>query len=143
MMGVLLQAWAAFSPLASVVGACGLACIVVAFAGTLFVPERMKLPLIGVGALLITGATIWQAAEAKGAHDAFRVVAAANLRAERERAEKAEAITKDLAEQATRDLASAQADTRKLKELNDALAHDPRRDGVCVPRDLSRRLRAL
>lgn len=143
MLAILLQAWAAFSPLASAVGACGLACIVVAFVGAMFVPERLKMPLIGVGALLITGAAIWQAAEAKGAHDAFKVVAAANLKAEHERAEKAEAITKDLAEQATRDLASAQADTRKLKELNDALAHDPRRDGVCVPRDLSRRLRAL
>jgi hypothetical protein len=143
MIGILFQAWAAFSPLASIVGACGIACVVVAFVGAMFVPERLKLPLIGVGALLITGAAIWQAAEAKGAHDAFKVVAAANLKAEHERAEKAEAITKDLAEQATRDLASAQADTRKLKELNDALAHDPRRDGVCVPRDLSRRLRAL
>ncbi len=143
MLGVLFQAWAAFSPLASIVGVCGIACVVVAFLGAVFVPEKLKMPLIGLGAALIVGAALWQAAEAKGAHDAFKVVAAANLKAERERAEKAEAITKDLAEQATRDLASAQADTRKLKELNDALAHDPRRDGVCVPRDLSRRLRAL
>lgn len=142
-MGVLLQAWAAFSPLASAVGACGLACVVVAFAGALFVPERLKLPLIGVGALLITGAAIWQAAEAKGAHDAFAVMQAAALKAEHERAEKADAIARAIAAQATRDLASAQADNAKLKDLNDALAHDPRRDGVCVPRALSRRLRAL
>ncbi|SDA12825.1 hypothetical protein SAMN02799622_00822 [Methylobacterium sp. UNC378MF] len=143
MLGFLFQAWAAFSPLASIVGACGIACVVVAFVGAMFVPERLKMPLIGVGALLITGAAIWQAAEAKGAHDAFKVVAAANLKAERERAEKAEAITKDLAEQATRDLAAAQADNAQLKDLNDALAHDPRGTHPAVPRDLARRLRAL
>lgn len=143
MIGFLFQAWAAFSPLASIVGACGIACVVVAFAGAMFVPEKLKLPLIGVGALLIVGAAVWQAAEAKGAHDAFAVAKEAALKAEQERAEKAEAITRDLAEQSTRDLAAAQADALKLKELNDALAHDSRRDGMCVPRDLSRRLRAL
>lgn len=143
MLGVLFQAWAAFSPLASIVGACGIALVVAAFLGAMFVPERLKLPLIGLGAALIVGAAVWQAAEAKGAHDAFDVVAAANLKAERERAEKAEAITRELAEQSIRDLVAAQADALKLKELNDALARDPRRDGACVDRGLARRLRAL
>src|ERR1700712_3306654 len=106
MLGFLFQAWAAFSPLASIFGACGIACVVVAFLGAMFVPEKLKMPLIALGAALIVGAALWQAAEAKGAHDAFKAVAAANLKAERERAEKAEAITRELAEQATRDLAS-------------------------------------
>ncbi len=143
MLGFLFQAWAAFSPLASIVGACGIACVLVAFLGAMFVPERLKLPLIGLGALLIAGAAVWQAAEAKGAHDLFVAGHQAALRAEQLRAEKAEAITRALAEQATRERAAAQAGTLKLKELTDALARDPRRDGVCVPRDLSRRLRAL
>jgi len=143
MLGFLFQAWAAFSPLASIVGACGVACVAVAFLGALFVPERLKLPLIGLGAALILGAAVWQAAEAKGTHDAFAVAAAANLKAERERADLAETLTRDLAEQATRDLAAEQAGSVTLKELTDALAHDPRRAGACVPRDLARRLRAL
>ncbi|MDH2313172.1 hypothetical protein [Methylobacterium brachiatum] len=143
MIGVLFQAWAAFSPLASIVGASGIACVLVAFLGAMFVPERLKLPLIGLGALLIAGAAVWQAAEAKGAHDLYVAAHQAALRAEQLRAEKAEAITRTLAEQATRERAAARADTLKLKELTDALARDPRRDGVCVPRDLSRRLRAL
>ncbi|MGU3387309.1 hypothetical protein ACLBYG_22555 [Methylobacterium sp. D53M] len=143
MTAFLFQAWAAFSPLASIVGVCGIACIVVAFAGAMFVPERLKMPLIGVGALLIVGASLWQAAEAKGAHDAFKVVAATNVKAERERAAKAEALTKALAEQATRDLADAQADNAKLKDLTDALSRDPRGARPAVPHDLARRLRSL
>ena len=143
MIGVLFQAWAAFSPLASIVGVCGIACVVVAFLGAMFVPERLKVPLIGIGAALILGAAIWQAAEAKGAHDLYAAAHQVALKAERERAEKAEALTRDLAEQATRDLAAEQADHAKLKDLTDALARDPRRDGACVPRDLARRLRQL
>jgi hypothetical protein len=143
MIGVLFQAWAAFSPLASIVGACGIACVTVAFLGAMFVPERLKLPLIGVGAALILGAAIWQAAEAKGAHDLYVAAHQVALKAERERAEKAEALTRELAEQATRDLTAEQADHAKLKDITDALARDPRRDGACVPRDLSRRLRQL
>lgn len=143
MIGFLFQAWAAFSPLASIVGVLGIACVVVAFAGAMFVPERLKMPLIGLGAMLIVGAALWQAAEAKGSHDAFKVVAAANLKAEHQRAERSEAIARDIADQATKDLASAQSDNAKLKELNDALAKDPRRNGVCADRALARRLRAL
>ncbi len=143
MLGFLFKAWAAFSPLASIVGVCGIVCIVVAFAGAMFVPERLKLPLIGVGALLIVGAALWQAAEAKGAHDAFKATAEAALAAEAARAEAAEGITRELADQAARDLDEARGDVLKLKDLNDALAKDPRLAGVCVPRDLSRRLRAL
>ena len=143
MLGVLFQAWAAFSPLATIVGAGGIACVVLAFAGAVFVPERLKMPLIGLGALLIAGAGIWQAAEAKGAHDAFAAAHAAALRAERARADVAEAIARDLAERSRRDAAAAETDALKLKELTDALAKDPRRDRLCVPRDLARRLRSL
>lgn len=143
MLGFLFQAWAAFSPLASIVFVCGAALVAVAFAGAVFVPERLKLPLVGLGAALIAGAALWQAAEAKGAHDAFAVAAAANVAAERARADLADALTRDLAEQATRDLAAEQAGSVTLKDLTDALAHDPRRAGACVPRDLARRLRAL
>lgn len=143
MVGLVFQAWAAFSPLASIIGALGVVCVLIAVFGAMFVPERLKLPLIGLGVVLIVGAAMWQAAEAKGAHDAFAAAKEVALKAERERADKAEAITRDLAEQATRDLASAQADASNLKGLTDALSTDPRRAGVCLDRGMARRLRAL
>lgn len=99
--------------------------------------------LLGLAAGLGVFGVLWQGAEADGARRMLQRDHALAVEAERERAEKAEAITRDLAEQATRDLADAQADNAKLKELNDALSRDPRGAHPAVPRDLARRLRSL
>lgn len=99
--------------------------------------------LLGLAAGLGAFGLLWQGAATDGARKMEAHAHALALRAERERAEMAETVNRDLAERATRDLAEAQADNSKLKDMNDALAHHPRRDGACVPRDLARRLRAL
>lgn len=98
---------------------------------------------LGLAIALGVSAGSWQAASTAGAAKMMARDHALALRAERERADKAEAITRDLADQSTRDLAEARADASKLKELNDVLAKNGRRDGVCLDRDLARRLRAL
>ncbi|MEG9526143.1 MAG: hypothetical protein MIL41_10285 [Hyphomicrobiales bacterium] len=99
--------------------------------------------LLGLAAGLGLFGVLWQGAEADGARRMLQRDHALALQAERERAEASDAITRDLAEQATRDLADAQADNAKLKDLNDALSRDPRGARAAVPRDLSRRLRSL
>jgi len=65
------------------------------------------------------------------------------IRAEQLRASTAEAITHEAIELRAREQAACQADTLKIKEPTDALAKDPRRDGVCLPRLWSQRLRRL
>jgi hypothetical protein len=137
---VFLSLWASVSPVA--VGAMGgsLALMLVRHEVR---SASLRAGLLGLAAGLGLFGLLWQGAEADGARRMLQHDHALALQAERQRAEAAAAITHDLAEQATRDLADAQADNAKLKELNDALAQDPRRAGACVPRDLSRRLRAL
>lgn len=98
---------------------------------------------LGLAIAIGVSAGSWQAASTTGAAKMMARDHALALRAERERADKAEAITRDLADQSTRDLAEARADALKLKDLNDVLAKNGRRDGVCLDRDLARRLRAL
>lgn len=143
MLGVLFQAWAAFSPLSSMAFVLGAAAVVTAFIGAVFVPDKLKMPLIAAGIALMVGASLWQAAEIRGAHEIYAATQELALKAEAERADKAEAITRDLAEQATKDLADAQADTAKLKGLDDVLSKDPDGARVAVPRVYSRRLRNL
>lgn len=142
-LALLANAWTAFSPLAAVAGLGGVGLLVLALVGLSWLPGFLRRPLIAVGIGLIVGAAIYQAGTAKGAHDAFARDAARALDAERTRTAVARQITERLAVQAVRDLAATQADLQKLKDLNDALRTDPRRDGVCLPRDLSRRLRNL
>ena len=140
---LLNNAWTAFSPLAAVAGLGGIAALVLALVGFSWLPGFLKRPLVAVGVVLLTGAAIYQAGTAKGAHDAFARDAARALAAEQTRTAVARRITDRIAVQAVRDLAAAQADAQKLKDLNDALRADPNRNRVCLPQRLSRRLRDL
>ena len=145
-LALLANGWTAYSFAATLVGGAGLGLIAIAVLAAIYLPlfpRAIRNLLIGAGVVLILGASIYQAGQAKGAHDAFARDAERAIAAERKRADAAERVTAADAARAAQDLAAAQADTRKLQELNDALAHDPRRDGVCLDRDLSRRLRRL
>jgi hypothetical protein len=99
--------------------------------------------LLGLSAGLGLFGLLWQGAEADGARRMLQRDHALALQAEAERSAKAEALTQDLAEQATRDLEAEQADNAHLKDLLDALSHDPRGALPAVPRDWARSLRAL
>jgi hypothetical protein len=99
--------------------------------------------LLGLAAGLGLFGLLWQGAAADGALKMQARDHALALQAERERAAAADAITRDLAERATQDLADAQADNLKLKDLLDALSRDPRGAHPAVPRDLARGLRNL
>ncbi len=99
--------------------------------------------LLGLAAGLGPFGLLWQGAAADGALKMQARDHALALQAERARTEAAEAIDRDLAERATQDLADAQADNLKLKDLLDALSKDPRGAHPAVPRDLARGLRNL
>lgn len=132
--------WAAMSPVAlKQVGAA----VAIALIGLVLLPRRLRVVALAVAAGLGAFAFCWQVAEADGARRMLVHDHAVALRAEQLRAEKAEAITAEAIELRAREQAGRQADTLKIKELTDALARDPRRDGACVPRDLARRLRQL
>jgi hypothetical protein len=132
--------WAAVSPVTlKLLGAA----LVLLVGGWIVLPSRARLVAVTASAGVAAFAFCWQAAETDGARRMLVQDHAVALRAEQLRAEKAEAITREAIELRARDQADRQADLSKIKELTDALAHDPRRDSACVPRDLSRRLRAL
>ncbi len=103
----------------------------------------VRAALLGLAAGLCLFGLLWQSAAEGGALRMLARDHALALQAERERATAAEAINRDLADQATQDLADAQADNLKLKDLLDALSKDPRGAHPAVPRDLARGLRAL
>ncbi|MCJ2053971.1 hypothetical protein [Methylobacterium sp. J-070] len=119
------------------------AALVILVGGRIVLPPHKRGVALTAAAGIMAFAFCWQAAVTEGARRMLVHDHAVALQAERERAELAETLTHELAEQATKDLAAEQADHAKLKDITDALARDPRRDGVCVPRDLSRRLRQL
>ena len=103
----------------------------------------VRAALLGLAAGLGLFGLLWQGAAADGALKMQARDHGLALRAERERAAAADVITRDLAERATQDLAEAQADNLKLKDLLDALSKDPRGAHPAVPRDLARGLRNL
>jgi len=142
-LAFLENAWTAFSPLAAVAGLTGVAALVLTLVGLSWLPGFLKRPLVAAGVILLAGAAIYQAGTAKGAHDAFARDAARALAVEQTRTAVARQITDRIAVQAVRDVAAAQADAQKLKDLNDALRADPHRNRVCVPHGLARRLRDL
>lgn len=134
---------AAFSLVAALTGVGGLGLIMLAVLATSWLPAFLRRPLIVAGIAIVVGAALYQAGQAKGAHEAFALDAARAIAAETARAEWSEKIAAAIAAQATRDFAAAQADNIKLKELNDALRTDPHRDRECLDRGLARRLREL
>lgn len=132
--------WAAISPVTLKILCAAFLVLVI---GRIVLPARLRIVGRTVAAGVAAFAFCWQVAVADGTRRMLVHDHAVAIRAEHERAELAEAVTRDLAEQATRDLATEQADRAKLKDLNDMLAQKSHRDSVCVPRDLSRRLRQL
>ncbi|MCJ2021043.1 hypothetical protein MKK84_27085 [Methylobacterium sp. E-065] len=132
--------WAAMSPVAlKQIGAA----VAIALIGLFLLPRRLRLVALAAAAGLGAFAFCWQAAEADGARRMLMHDHAVAIRAEQLRAEKAEAITHEAIELRAHEQVERQADTLKIKELTDALAKDPRRDGVCLPRLWSQRLRRL
>ena len=143
LLPLLANGWTAYSLAATLMGGAGVALLVAAFVATAYLPAFVRHALIIGGAALIGGSALYQAGQAKGAHDAFARDAARAVAAEAARAEAANRITDRIAAQAARDLASERAATTKLQEINDALRKDSARDRECVDRGLARRLRAL
>lgn len=143
LLTILQNGWTAFSLASLLTGAGGLGLILLALLGTAYLPGFLRRPLIGAGLALLVGAALFQAGQARGAHEAFAREAARSLAAEQTRTRIAKEITDRVAIQAVRDLAAAEATNRKLQEINDALAKDPERDRRCTTRDDARRLRAL
>lgn len=140
LMAVAPLLWAAISPVTLKILSAAFMILVI---GRIVLPARARIVAVALAVGLAAFAGAWQAAVDDGVRRILIHDHAVAVRAERERADLAEAVTRDLAEQATRDLAAEQADYAKLKDLIDALAHDPRRDGVCLSRDWARRLRQL
>ncbi|MCJ2139670.1 hypothetical protein [Methylobacterium sp. E-066] len=132
--------WAAISPVTLKILSAAFFILVI---GRIVLPARLRILTVTTAAGVAAFAFCWQVAVTDGARCMQAHDHALAIRAERERADLAEALTRDLAEQATRDLAAEQADRAKLKDLNDVLAKNSRRDDVCVPQPLSRRLRQL
>jgi len=99
--------------------------------------------LLGLAAGLGLFGLLWQGAEADGALKMQARQHAIAMEAERKRGDLAESDARAIAEQATRDLEAEQADNAHLKDMLDALSHDPRGAQPAVPRDWARRLRAL
>lgn len=143
LLSILQNGWTAFSFVSLLAGGGGLGLILLAFLGTAYLPGFLRRPLIGAGLALLVGAALFQAGQAKGAHEAFAREAARALAAEQDRTRIAKDITDRVARQAVKDLAAADATNRKLQELKDAMDKDPERDRRCTTRDDARRLRAL
>ena len=132
--------WAAISPVTLKILVAAFAVLVL---GRIVLPARLRIVGRTVAAGVAAFAVCWQVAAADGARRMLAHDHAVAIRAEQLRAEKAEAITHEAIELHARDQADRQADALKIKELTDALAKDPHRDGVCLPRLWSRRLRQL
>ena len=111
--------------------------------GRIALPARLRIVSLTAAAGVAAFAFCWQVAATDGARRMLVHDHAVALQAEQLRAEKAEAITHEALELRARDQADRTADLSKIKELTDALARDPRRDGVCLPRLWSQRLRKL
>ena len=132
--------WAAISPVTLKILSAAFAILVL---GRIVLPARLRIVGRTVAAGVAAFAFCWQVAATDGARRMLAHDHAVALQAEQLRAEKAEAITHEALELRARDQAAHTADLSKIKELTDALARDPRRDGVCLPRLWSQRLRQL
>lgn len=143
LLTTLANGWAAFSLYAALGGLGGLALIALALLLGAYLPAALRRVLFGAGLAVLVGVALFQAGQAHGARQQLSLDAARAVKAEAARAAAAEAVAHDIAEQATRDLAAEQADSAKLKGLLDDLRSHPDAGDACLPRDLSRRLRAL
>lgn len=140
LLGFASLLFAAISPVTLKILAAAVAVLVI---GRVILPARLRIVSLTAAAGVAAFAFCWQVAVTDGALRMLVHDHAVALRAEQLRAEKAEAITHEALELRARDEAARTADLSKIKELTDALARDPRRDGVCLPRLWSQRLRKL
>ena len=136
LLTILQNGWTAFSLVSLLTGAGGLGLILLALLGTAYLPGFLRRPLIGAGLALMVGAALFQAGQAKGAHDAFAREAARALAAEQARTKVARDITDRVAVQAVKDLAAA----AKLQRKIDETPNDPR---SCLDRNAADRVRGI
>lgn len=144
--------WTAFSVGATIAGLGGVGLILLAVLATAYLPAWIRRPVLAAGILLLAGAALFQAGQAKGTHDAFAVEAArklaqakadaaATLAEERRQAAAArEVAAKDAARAAAAESA-AQASASRLRDLQAYLKGT--KDRPCGSAEDARRLRAL
>jgi hypothetical protein len=149
---LLRRGWTAFSLSATLAGLGGVGLIAVALLAAAYLPGWLRRPLIGAGVVLLVGAALYQAGQAKGAHDAFAVESARTLKRERDEAAAALAEVRRQAAAASKisDADRARADAAeasaklaaaRVRELQRHLARTP--DAGCVTDDDARLLRGL
>lgn len=131
------------SPLGLGLGFGGLVILVGAVLALHLLPSFVVRPIILVGAVMLATGAVYQVAFARATHASQLRQADLARDVEAQRAAAAETITRQIAEQASRDLADLSARNKQLQDLTDALQTSPSRDRVCVDRDLARRLREL
>lgn len=149
---LLSAGWAAFSVGATIAGVGGVGLILLALLAAASLPSWLRTPLLGVGILLLVGAALFQAGQAKGSHDAFALTAAEKLR---DAKAKAEADLREARRQAAAGARISAADTARadaaeaaanaararLAELQRHLARTP--DRACASDADARLLRGL
>ncbi|QEE39828.1 MULTISPECIES: hypothetical protein [unclassified Methylobacterium] len=139
--GLIANGWAAFSLAAALTGIGGIGLILLGLLTTAYLPAWMRRPLIGAGILLIAGAALFQAGQARGAHEVFALQAARNLEeANRQAAAAAKISAADRVRADKADVA-AKASASRFRDLQRHLARTP--DGACATDDDARRLRDL
>lgn len=136
MLALLANAWTTFSLGALVAGLGGVGLIVVVLLGLTSLPAFLRRPLIAAGVVLLAGAAVWQAGQAKGAHDAFALTAARIHAAEIRRADAAE---KALAA----DRARASSDATTIADLRRQIDETPDDPRPGLDRAAARRLRRV
>lgn len=137
------QVWMALS--VGALSLAGLGGLLVA-AGVLlpmWAPGMLRRVLLIGGGTILVGALGWQTAIAEGVRIAQAAQLQLALEAEKTRTAAAEEIVTADRAKAARDLAAARAAASRLKDLLDAAQKRQDAARVCLPRDLSRRLRDL
>ena len=144
--------WTAFSVGATIAGLGGIGLILLAVLATAYVPAFIRRPLIAAGIALLAGATLFQAGQAKGVHDAAAAEAARNLaqakadaaatlaEEQRQAAAGREVAARDKA-RADAAEAAAQSSASRLRDLQSYLKGTT--DRPCGSAEDARRLRAL
>lgn len=145
---LLSHGWTAFSVVATVAGLGGVGLIAVALLATAYLPAALRHALVAAGLVLLIGAALFQAGQAKGAHDAFALQAKADLQRARDalaevnrQVAAAAKVSSDDRARAEAAEASAKAAAKRLRDLQAQLARTP--DAGCVTHDDARRLRGL
>ncbi|SDM67917.1 hypothetical protein SAMN05216360_10390 [Methylobacterium phyllostachyos] len=145
---LLSHGWAAFSIVATLAGLGGVGLIAVALLAAAYLPAVLRHALVAAGLVLLIGAALYQAGQARGAHEAFALQAKTDLQRARDalaevdrQVAAATAISAGDRARAEAAEASAKAAASRLRDLKAHLARTP--DAGCVTGDDARRLRGL